>query len=155
MAAGGTHHHVRLRVCHGFQLRSRSGAAAAQDWLYDEGEDQTKSVYVEKLAGLRGQGEPIETRYVEAGVRRPAAEKLRGTANAYLNAAQSPDARYAHIDAADKQKVRVYAVVSSALRCPQTLWACLGTELCRTACTVQALAGQAFACLAGTDSVET
>jgi hypothetical protein len=76
-----------------------------QDWLYDEGEDQTKSVYVEKLAGLRGHGEPIETRYVEAGVRKPAAQKLRGTANAYLNAAQSQDARYAHIDAADKKKV--------------------------------------------------
>lgn len=63
-------------------------------------------MYLEKLAGLRGHGEPIETRYVEAGVRKPAAEKLRGTANAYLKAAQSPDARYAHIDAADKQKVR-------------------------------------------------
>lgn len=38
-------------------------------------------------------------------MRKPAAEKLRGTAKAYLTAAQSQDARYAHIDAADKQKV--------------------------------------------------
>jgi heat shock 70kDa protein 4 len=81
-----------------------------QDWLYDEGEDQTKSVYVEKL---RGHGEPIETRYVEAGVRKPAAQKLRGTANAYLAAAQSPDARYAHIDAGDKKKVRMFVLLAS------------------------------------------
>ena len=84
-----------------------------QEWLYDEGEDQTKSVYVEKLTGLRGHGEPIETRYVEAGVRKPAAQKLRGTANAYLAAAQSPDARYAHIDAGDKKKVRIRALFES------------------------------------------
>jgi heat shock protein 4 len=76
-----------------------------EDWLYDEGEDEQKSVYMDKLAGLRSQGDAIETRYVEAGVRRPAAEKLRGTANAYLNTARSTDARYAHIEAADKKKV--------------------------------------------------
>ena len=39
-------------------------------------------------------------------MRGPASASLQGTANAYLKAATSNDARYAHIDAADKQKVR-------------------------------------------------
>lgn len=76
-----------------------------ENWLYEEGEDETKSVYVEKLAGLRGHGDPIELRYIEAGVREPAANSLTATANVYLNTARSQDAKYAHIDAADKQKV--------------------------------------------------
>lgn len=44
--------------------KGKAALADSQEWLYDEGEDQTKSVYVEKLAGLRGHGEPIETRCV-------------------------------------------------------------------------------------------
>lgn len=39
-----------------------SGAVCLQDWLYDEGEDQSKSVYHEKLQSLRTEGDPIETR---------------------------------------------------------------------------------------------
>lgn len=92
----------RLRLA---DISSLATLLPAQDWLYDEGEDEKKSVYMDKLSGLRGAGDAIETRYVEAGVRKPAAEKLRGTANAYLTTARSTDARYAHIDAADKKKV--------------------------------------------------
>ncbi len=33
-----------------------------EDWLYGDGEDETKSVYVAKLAELRGRGGPIEER---------------------------------------------------------------------------------------------
>lgn len=36
--------------------------AALQNWLYEEGEDETKSVYVEKLVELRKQGDPIVVR---------------------------------------------------------------------------------------------
>ena len=35
---------------------------AAQNWLYDEGEDEAKSVYVAKLAELRKAGDPIQLR---------------------------------------------------------------------------------------------
>ncbi len=79
-------------------------------------------MYIEKLAGLRGDGDKIETRYVEAGVRKPAAEKLRGTANAYLAAATSTDMKYAHIEAADKQKARIFAANTRfAIICPRLL----------------------------------
>jgi predicted NBD/HSP70 family sugar kinase len=36
-----------------------------EDWLYDEGEDETKSVYVAKLAELRAKGDPIAARAAE------------------------------------------------------------------------------------------
>lgn len=76
-----------------------------EDWLYDEGEDQGKSVYHEKLQGLRTEGDPIETRYIEASVRGPATVQLKATAELYKSQAQSSDERLAHIDTADKQKV--------------------------------------------------
>lgn len=37
----------------------------AEDWLYDEGEDVTKSVYVQKLDELKLLGDPIQERYME------------------------------------------------------------------------------------------
>lgn len=36
-----------------------------EDWLYEEGEDQPKKVYVERLAGLQKFGDPIEKRLKE------------------------------------------------------------------------------------------
>lgn len=44
--------------------------------------------------------------YVEASVRGPAGLQLKATADLYKSQAQSTDERLAHIDAADKQKVR-------------------------------------------------
>merc|ERR1739848_504952 len=38
-----------------------------EDWMYEDGEDETKDVYVNKLAFLRGKGDPIEERYLENG----------------------------------------------------------------------------------------
>ena len=39
-----------------------------EDWLYDEGEDVTKSVYAEKLAELKQTGSAVELRFAEAQV---------------------------------------------------------------------------------------
>lgn len=36
-----------------------------EDWLYDEGEDQPKKVYIEKLVELRKQGDPVIQREKE------------------------------------------------------------------------------------------
>lgn len=33
-----------------------------EDWLYGDGEDEKKSVYVTKLEELRARGDPIEQR---------------------------------------------------------------------------------------------
>ncbi|PQQ07871.1 heat shock 70 kDa protein 15-like [Prunus yedoensis var. nudiflora] len=36
-----------------------------EDWLYEDGEDETKGVYIAKLEELKKQGDPIEERYKE------------------------------------------------------------------------------------------
>ena len=36
---------------------------ATEDWLYDEGEDQSRSVYVAKLTELKKIGQPIVDRW--------------------------------------------------------------------------------------------
>lgn len=47
-----------------------------EDWLYEEGEDQPKKVYVEKLAELKKLGDPVVTREQEWKERPPAFEEL-------------------------------------------------------------------------------
>ncbi|KAJ3070834.1 adenyl-nucleotide exchange factor sse1 [Podochytrium sp. JEL0797] len=77
-----------------------------EDWLYGDGEDATKSVYVEKLAGLKKQGDPVAARYLESE-ERPRAERLfREYANDIAIKLAAEDDRYAHIDAADMAKVK-------------------------------------------------
>ena len=43
-------------------LSVRAFPVVLQNWLYEEGEDETKAVYVEKLVELRKQGDPIVVR---------------------------------------------------------------------------------------------
>ena len=50
-----------------------------EDWLYDEGEDQPKKVYVERLAELRKRGDPVVERQRET-LDRPAAFEEFGQA---------------------------------------------------------------------------
>lgn len=76
-----------------------------QDWLYDEGEDVAKSVYIEKLEELKKLGSAVELRYREAETRPTAAESLRATVHAFLTAAQGAEAKYSHIAQEDKDKV--------------------------------------------------
>ena len=47
-----------------------------EDWLYDEGEDQAKKVYVAKLVELRKQGDPAIQREKEFGERPTAFNEL-------------------------------------------------------------------------------
>ncbi|KAL4589187.1 hypothetical protein LXL04_002092 [Taraxacum kok-saghyz] len=76
-----------------------------EDWLYEDGEDETKGVYVAKLDELKKLGDPIEQRYKEHSERGPATDQLLGVINAYRQAAASGDPKYDHIDLAEKQKV--------------------------------------------------
>ncbi|KZT04185.1 heat shock protein 70 [Laetiporus sulphureus 93-53] len=79
---------------------------AAEDWLYsEEGEDATKSVYVERLDALKRLGDPITFRYREAEERSKVVSQLRETINTYMAQATSGEERYAHIDEKDKQAV--------------------------------------------------
>ena len=77
---------------------------AAEDWLYDEGEDESKGVYISRLDALKAIGDPIEERAKETAAREPAAAALRRAADQLLAAAS--DAKYAHIEAAQLGKLR-------------------------------------------------
>ena len=76
----------------------------AEDWLYDEGEDESKGVYISRLDALKAIGDPIEERAKEAAALQPAAAALRASAEALL--ASADDAKYAHIDAAQLDSLR-------------------------------------------------
>ncbi|GAX78376.1 hypothetical protein CEUSTIGMA_g5818.t1 [Chlamydomonas eustigma] len=76
-----------------------------EDWLYDEGEDTTKSVYISKLEELKKIGNPIESRYNEDLQRGPAANTLRQAAEAYLAFSKQDSANQPQINVADRQMV--------------------------------------------------
>ncbi|WWC66204.1 uncharacterized protein I206_100105 [Kwoniella pini CBS 10737] len=83
-----------------------TGLQEAEDWLYtEEGEDATKSAYVQRLDALKTKGDPIVLRWKESEERPKAAASCRETLNTYLNAAQSGDEKYSHISQEDLQKV--------------------------------------------------
>ncbi|GAB4818888.1 hypothetical protein N2152v2_005934 [Parachlorella kessleri] len=76
-----------------------------ENWLYDEGEDVAKSVYVAKLEELKKLGAPVEQRFAEDAARPAAVAALRAAAQRYLAAARSGEAKYAHIEQAEKDRV--------------------------------------------------
>lgn len=76
----------------------------AEEWLYDEGEDQAKSVYVAKLAEISALGSPIERRAQEAENRPAAASALRDRCQYYLNAVQDRE-KYGHLTEDELKRV--------------------------------------------------
>ncbi|XP_043723280.1 heat shock 70 kDa protein 15-like isoform X2 [Telopea speciosissima] len=76
-----------------------------EDWLYEDGEDETKGVYVAKLEELKKLGDPIEEHYKDNLERGPAIEQLIYCINSFREAALSNDPKFDHIDIAEKQKV--------------------------------------------------
>ena len=79
--------------------------SATEDWLYEDGEDETKGVYNAKLEELKAIGDPIELRASEESTRPGACALLQAKASALL-AAAAPDAAHEHIDAGDLDKVK-------------------------------------------------
>jgi len=77
----------------------------AEDWLYDEGEDQPKSVYTAKLAELKKLGDPIERRAKEAEARPAACVALRQKAEGYLSLARSGEPNFVHLSAEELEQV--------------------------------------------------
>lgn len=76
-----------------------------EDWLYEDGENETKGVYVAKLDELKQMGDPLENRHKEEATRGKAVTDLAYCINSFREAALSQDTRYDHIDAAEKTKV--------------------------------------------------
>ncbi|KAM7254585.1 hypothetical protein ACFE04_003965 [Oxalis oulophora] len=58
-----------------------------EDWLYEDGEDETKGVYVAKLDELKKQGDPIEERYKEFSERGTVVDQLVHCVNSFREAA--------------------------------------------------------------------
>lgn len=76
-----------------------------EDWLYEEGDDESKGVYVAKLDELKRIGDPIEQRYKEGEARASAANDLLNYINTYRNPVMSGDPKLDHIEPKDKEKV--------------------------------------------------
>ncbi|CAH1776947.1 unnamed protein product [Owenia fusiformis] len=79
-----------------------------EDWLYDEGEDCNKQVYLDKLTELKKIGDPVVRRNYEAQCRPAAFDELgrslqiiRKALDLYAN----KDEKYDHIDQKDMDKV--------------------------------------------------
>ncbi|KAI3712027.1 hypothetical protein L1987_70576 [Smallanthus sonchifolius] len=76
-----------------------------EDWFFEDGEDETKGVYIAKLDELKKQGDPIEQRYKEHSERGSFVDQLVSHFIWYRQAAASGDPKYEHIDLSEKQKV--------------------------------------------------
>jgi heat shock protein 4 len=74
-----------------------------EDWLYDEGEDETKGVYAAKMEELQKMGGPVAERFEEAQTRGSAAQTLETVCGVFM--AQCADAKFEHIDEAERAKV--------------------------------------------------
>ncbi|XP_077587069.1 heat shock 70 kDa protein 4L [Stigmatopora nigra] len=79
-----------------------------ENWLYEEGEDQTKNVYVEKLDALKNLGQPIQERHREHEDRPKAFEELGKRLQYYMkfvDAYKQKDERYLHVAVEDVNTV--------------------------------------------------
>ncbi|KAF9163032.1 adenyl-nucleotide exchange factor sse1 [Mortierella sp. AD010] len=77
----------------------------AENWLYDEGDETTKSVYTAKLADLHVVGKPVVERYREVDARATAARELRESINQLMSQATSTEEKYAHIPVEEKNSI--------------------------------------------------
>ncbi|TSN67065.1 Heat shock 70 kDa protein 4L [Bagarius yarrelli] len=71
-----------------------------ENWLYEEGEDQSKEIYLDKLAELKRFGEPIEERYREQEERPQAFNELGKKIQLFLKvleAYKQKDERFQHL----------------------------------------------------------
>lgn len=88
---------------------------ALEQWLYDEGEDQHRQVYSDKLTELRTEGEPIKQRRLEFELRPGALDDFAlviQLANKAIDLYKSGDAKYSHLVEADIQKVSEAAKIA-------------------------------------------
>jgi heat shock protein 4 len=80
-----------------------------ENWLYEEGFDATKAVYVEQLAELKKYGDPIKQRKMEAEARPVSVNSLKASLEVYnkwVNESQT-DEKYAHIT--DDERATVHS----------------------------------------------
>lgn len=79
-----------------------------ENWLYEDGEDQPKQIYIDKLTELKALGQPIQARFQESEERPKAFEDLGKQIQQYMktvHAFKAKDEQYDHLDEADVAKV--------------------------------------------------
>uniref|UniRef100_A0A8B9KRF3 Heat shock protein family A (Hsp70) member 4 n=1 Tax=Astyanax mexicanus TaxID=7994 RepID=A0A8B9KRF3_ASTMX len=77
-----------------------------ENWLYEEGEDQQKQVYIDKLTELKKLGQPIQERAMEAEERPRAFEELGKQIQQYMKIIEAyKDELYDHLDELEVMKV--------------------------------------------------
>ncbi|CAG0880795.1 unnamed protein product [Cyprideis torosa] len=79
-----------------------------ENWLYEEGEDCMKSVYVDRLQSLKKMGEPVVARYQEFEVRGPLVEEFFRNlqiCSKFVDSWQNGDEAYSHIEKEEVEKV--------------------------------------------------
>ncbi|XP_015265185.1 PREDICTED: heat shock 70 kDa protein 4L [Gekko japonicus] len=82
-----------------------------ENWLYEDGEDQPKHVYVEKLQEMKKFGDPIHERHMEHEERPKALNELGKKLQLLMKAVEgykNKDEKYEHIDPVDMEKVEKY-----------------------------------------------
>ncbi|XP_067891817.1 heat shock 70 kDa protein 4L-like [Heterodontus francisci] len=87
-----------------------------ENWLYEDGEDQPKQVYLDKLNDLKKLGQPVQNRHKEHEERPTAFDELGKKIQLFMKAVEAyknKDENYEHIDAAEMAKVEEN--VSSAM----------------------------------------
>ncbi|XP_072524352.1 heat shock 70 kDa protein 4b [Salminus brasiliensis] len=79
-----------------------------ENWLYEDGEDQPKQVYIDRLAELKKLGQPIQDRYTEYEERPKAFEELGKQLQQYMKIVEAfkmKEEQYEHLEEAEVQKV--------------------------------------------------
>lgn len=87
-----------------------------ENWLYEDGEDQQKHVYIDKLAELKNMGQPIVDRYMEAEERPRAFEELGRQIQQHMKIVESYKAKdelYDHLD--ELEVTRVEKLVNDSM----------------------------------------
>uniref|UniRef100_A0A8D2ZU01 Heat shock protein 4a n=1 Tax=Scophthalmus maximus TaxID=52904 RepID=A0A8D2ZU01_SCOMX len=83
-----------------------------ETWLYEDGEDQQKQVYIDKLTELKKMGQPIQQRCMEAEERPKAFEDLGRQIQMYMKiieAYKAKDELYDHLDELELTRVEKQA----------------------------------------------
>ncbi|XP_064811397.1 heat shock 70 kDa protein 4-like isoform X2 [Oncorhynchus masou masou] len=79
-----------------------------ENWLYEDGEDQPKQQYIDKLAVLKKLGQPIQERYMESEERPRAYDDMGKRIQMYMKiveAYKTKEEQYDHLDQEEINKV--------------------------------------------------
>lgn len=79
-----------------------------ENWLYEDGEDCNKQVYIDKLSELKSRGEPVQQRKIEFEVRPSVLENFSRSlqlCSKALELIKNNDPKYAHLTDEDVNKV--------------------------------------------------